>query len=82
MNPVQQNPTEVAHQDLKNVLLNGRILINGMPLTGNELGVIIRGEQTLYEKATVLDKANQLAASKKKAEKKPEKPKETPKKKE
>lgn len=65
MSSVQQNPTETAHQDLKNVLLNGRILINGMPLTGNELGVIIREEQTLYEKATMLDKANQLATSKK-----------------
>ena len=64
MNPTQ-NPTEVAHRDLHNVLLNGRILINGMPLTGNELGVIIQGEQMLYEKATQLDKTNQLATIKK-----------------
>ena len=65
MNPVQQNPTEMAHRDLRNILLNGRILINGMPLTGNELGVIIQGEQLLFEKATRLDKANALAASQK-----------------
>ena len=71
MNPVQ-NPTETAHRDLQNVLLNGRILINGMPLTGNELGMIIRGEQLLYAKATQLDKANALVASKK-AEKNPSK---------
>ena len=73
MNPVQnpvQNPTETTHRDLQNVLLNGRILINGMPLTGNELGVIIQGEQMLYGKATQLDKANALVASKK-AEKNP-----------
>ncbi len=71
MNPVQ-NPTDVAHRDLQNVLLNGRILINGMPLTGNELGVIIQGEQLLFGKATQLDKANALVAARK-AEKKPEK---------
>lgn len=73
MNPVPvQNPTEVAHRDLQNILLNGRILLNGMPLTGNELGVIIQGEQMLYGKATQLDKANALVAAKK-AEKNPEK---------
>ena len=66
MNPVQQNPTVAAHQDLKNVLLNGRILINGMPLTGNELGTIVRGEQILFEKASQLDKASQFATDKKK----------------
>ena len=70
MNPVQQNPTDVAHKDLQNVLLNGRILINGLPLTGNELGVIVRGEQMLFGKATQLD--NERIA-KKEAEKKPDK---------
>ena len=55
MNPVQQNPTDVAHRDLRNILLNGRILLNGMPLTGNELGIIVQGEQMLYDKATKLD---------------------------
>ena len=67
--------TEQAHKDLRNVLLNGRILINGMPLTGNELGVIIQEEQLLYGKATTLDKAEQLAASKE-TEKKSKKEKE------
>jgi len=52
----QLNPTEVAHRDLKNVLLNGRVLINGLSLTGNELGTIIQGEQMLFEKAMQLDK--------------------------
>lgn len=66
MNPVQQNPTEVAHRDLQSVLLNGRILVNGMPLTGNEFGLIIRGEQLLFEKATRLDAADALDASQKK----------------
>lgn len=70
MNPVQQNPTEAAHRDLQNVLLSGRILINGLPLTGNELGAIIQEEQMLYGKATQLDKAQALAASQK-AGKKP-----------
>ncbi len=67
MNPVQvqQNPTDVAHRDLQNVLLNGRILINGMSLTGNELGAIVRGEQMLFGKATQLDKANALVANQK-----------------
>lgn len=69
MNPVQ-NPTVAAHQDLQKVLLGGRILINGLPLTGNELGVIIRGEQMLYDKAVQLDK-ERIAS--KEAEKKPEK---------
>ena len=69
MNPVK-NPTNVAHADLTNILLNGRIIINGLPLTGNELGVIVRGEQMLYEKATQLDKAN---AAKKEEPKVPEK---------
>ena len=59
------NPTEQAHQQLKSVLLNGRILLNSMPLTGNEISGLLQSEQTLYEKATQLDKANQLAAAKK-----------------
>ena len=69
---VPLNPTEQAHNDLRNILLNGRILINGMPLTGNELGVIIQGEQMLFGKASQLDKANALVASQK-AEKNPKK---------
>lgn len=64
MNPVL-NQTESAHQTLRNILLNGRVLINGLPLTGNELGSIIQQEQMLFEKATQLDKANQLAVAKK-----------------
>lgn len=68
MNGQKLNPTEQANQDLRNILLNGRILINGMPLTGNELSVIIQGEQMLYGKATQLDKAN-ASVDAKKAEK-------------
>lgn len=76
MNPQQNvNPTAQAHQDLRNILLNGRVLINGLPLTGNELGVVIQGEQMLFEKASKLDRANALVAAKK-TEKKPEKKKE------
>jgi len=73
MNQVQQNPTEQAHQALRNVLLNGRVLINGLPLTGNELGMIVQGEQMLYEKASQLDKASALAASKKTEKENPKK---------
>lgn len=56
--------TEAAHKDLRNILLAGRILVNGLPLTGNELGVIIQEEQMLYEKASRLDAAQELAAKK------------------
>ena len=65
------NPTEQAHQNLKNVLLNGRILVSGVPLTANEISGVLQGEQMLYEKATQLDKT-----SAEKAVKKPEKKKE------
>jgi len=68
------NPTEQIHQQLKNVLLSGRILVNGLPLTANELSGILQGEQILFEKATQFDKAQALVAAKK-AEKKPEKKK-------
>jgi len=68
MNPVAQNPTDAAHQDLQNVLLNGRILLNGLPLTGKELGIVIQGEQILYGKATQFDKANVPVAPQKKKE--------------
>jgi len=54
MNPT----TEQAHQSLQQVLLTGRILVNGMPLTANELSGILRGEQMLFEKASQLDKAS------------------------
>ena len=54
--------TEQAHKDLRNILLAGRILVNGMPLTGNELGIIILGEQMLFQKASQLDAANDLGA--------------------
>ena len=64
--------TEQGHKDLRNVLLNGRVLINGMPLTGNELGVLVQEEQMLYQKASQLDAANELVA-KQKAPKEPKK---------
>jgi len=53
--------TEQAHQNLKKLLLDGRILLNGMPLTANEISSLLQGEQMLYEKATNLDKTQQLA---------------------
>lgn len=65
MNGQNVNPTEQAHQSLRNILLNGRILINGFPPTATEMGNVIQGEQILFEKASMLDKANALAASKK-----------------
>ena len=60
--------TEQAHSNLKNLLLNGRILVNGMPLTVNEVTVILQGEQMIFEKAMNFDKASELAA-KREAEK-------------
>ena len=56
--------TEQAHQNLRNLLLNGRILINGLPLTFNEVGALTQCEQMLFEKATKLDAATALAAQK------------------
>lgn len=50
------NPIEQAHRNLKNILLNGRILINGLPPTTIEIRGIIEGEQRLYEKAVQFDK--------------------------
>lgn len=54
--------TEQAHSNLKNVLLNGRILLNGLPLTANEISALLQGEQMLFEKAMKLDKASELVA--------------------
>ena len=70
---------EQAHQNLKNVLLNGRVLINGMPLTANELSGLLQGEQLLYEKAVEAERHNQAA---KDAPITPKTPEKTPKKKE
>lgn len=66
------NPTEQAHNNLRNLLLNGRILLNGNPLTANEISSVIQGEQLLFEKASKFDKAEQLAHQNK-AEKNPKK---------
>lgn len=68
------NQTEQAHQSLRNVLLNGRILLNGIPLTANEISGLIQGEQILFEKATQLNKAQAIAAGKKEEKKPPQKP--------
>lgn len=59
-----QITTEQAHNNLQGLLLNGRILINGLPLSGNELGAIVQGEQMLFEKAMKFDAATALAAQK------------------
>lgn len=70
----EQTPvtTEQVHGNLKNILLNGRILVNGLPLTANEIASVIQGEQMLFEKAMKLDQAVALAA-KKQAEEEAEK---------
>ena len=65
MDAIQQ-----AHQNLKNVLLNGRILINGLPLTANEISGVLRGEQMLFEKAVQLDKTSAEKTTKKVEKKK------------
>lgn len=51
------NQVEQAHQSLKRLLLNGRILFNGLPLTANETLGMIQSEQMLYEKALQFDAA-------------------------
>jgi len=50
------NPVEQAHQNLKSILLTGRILVNGLPLTGTELSGLLQGEQLLFERASQFDK--------------------------
>ncbi len=59
-----QPTTEQVHNNLKNLLLNGRIIVNGLPLTANEIAVVIQGEQLLFEKAIKFDQAAALAAKK------------------
>ena len=70
MDPVQQ-----ANQNLRNVLLKGRILLNGMALTGEEISNLLINVNVLFEGASKLQAAEKLLADKKAA-------KDTPKKKE
>lgn len=73
MNPTQTEQTEQAHDSLRKILLQGRILFNGMPLTGTELGLIVQQEQMLFGKSVAYDKI--VASEKdKKKEKESEKP--------
>ena len=69
------NPTEKAHQAVRNLLLNGRILVNGIPPTAIEITEIIQGEQMLFEKAMKLDRASALAAKNAKQDPEPVKKK-------
>lgn len=55
--------TEQAHNNLRNVLTNGRTVLNGLPLSTNEGVILLQCEQMLYEKAVQLDKINQRAAN-------------------
>lgn len=64
------NPTEQAHNNLKNLLLSGRILLNGIPLTAVEATTIIQGEQMLFEKASKFDQTQQAGKAAKIPEKK------------
>jgi len=67
------NQTEQVHGNLKNVLLNGRILLNGMSLTANEISGLLQGEQMLFEKASQFDA---IKATEKKPPQKPKDKKE------
>ena len=69
------NPTEKAHQAIRNLLLNDRILVNGIPPTAVEISEIIQGEQMLFEKAMKLDQASALAAKNAKQDPEPVKKK-------
>lgn len=55
---------EQAHNNLKNLIFNGRILINGLPLTANEISALIQSEQVLFDKAMQFDKAQKLVTAK------------------
>lgn len=69
MDPVQQ-----AHQNLRNLLLNGRILLNGQPPNVVEMDKILRGEQLLFEMASKLQAAEKLVADNKAAKEAAKKP--------
>lgn len=70
----QQLTTEQTHQRLRNLLLKGRILINGIPPTALEINAIVQGEQMLFTKAMQFDKAQAIAAEKAKKQKAPKAP--------
>ena len=65
MDTQMQATTEQVHNNLKGLLLNGRIQVNGSSLTANELGAVIQGEQMLFERAMKFDQATALVAKKK-----------------
>jgi len=77
MNPTQTQQTQQAHDSMRKIILEGRILLNGMPLTGTELGLVIQQEQMLFAKAAAYDKitASENAKKEKKESKEPETPK-------
>ena len=60
-----------AHQNLRHLLFNGRIILNGAPLTTNELSQLIQAEQLLYNGVIELEKSKLPAV--KEAEKQPKK---------
>ena len=55
MKGTKMEEVKQAHQNLQHVLLNGRITLNGAPLTGNEIGQLVREEKLLYERAEILE---------------------------
>lgn len=60
------NQTEQAHKNLQNILLNGRIVLNGLPLNANEISTMIQHEHILYSRASELDRANEAKTTEKK----------------
>ncbi len=44
-----------AHQNLQHLLLNGRITLNGLPLTANELTGLFGSLKSLYGRAAILE---------------------------
>ncbi len=50
--------TKQAHDNLTNVLIKGRILLNEVPLTHIEATILLQGEQMLFEKAMQFDKTS------------------------
>lgn len=55
---VTELTSEQAHDNLKSLLHNGRTLLNGLPLTANEVSTLILGEQMLFDKAMRFDKTS------------------------
>lgn len=70
------DPVAQANQNLRHLLLKGRISLNGAPLTAEELNHLFEALQTLHQRAVAFQKAQAIAAAKVADANKPDTPKE------